>query len=29
MREESRLRIFKNRVLKRTFRPKRDKEIGE
>jgi len=29
MREESRLRLFENRVLKRMFGPKRDKVKGE
>ena len=29
MREESRLRLFENRVLKRMFGPKRDKVTGE
>jgi hypothetical protein len=28
-REEHRLRVFKNRVLRRIFRPKREKEPGE
>jgi hypothetical protein len=27
--EENRLRVFENRVLRRIFGPKRDKEIGE
>ena len=29
MREEHRLRVFKNRVLRRIFEPKRDEETGE
>jgi hypothetical protein len=29
LREECRLRVFENRVLRRTFEPKRDKAIGE
>ena len=29
MREERRLRVFENRVLRRVFGPKRDKLIGE
>ena len=29
LREERRLRLFENRVLRRTFRPKRDKITGE
>jgi len=29
MREESRLKVFQNRVLRRIFGPKRDKVIGE
>jgi hypothetical protein len=29
LREEHRLRVFENRVLRRIFGPKRDKEIGE
>ena len=29
MREERRLRVFENRVLRRIFRPKRDGEAGE
>jgi hypothetical protein len=29
LREERRLRVFENRVLRRIFRPKRDKVRGE
>jgi hypothetical protein len=29
LREEHRLRVFENRVLRRIFRPKRDKVTGE
>jgi hypothetical protein len=29
MREEHRLRVFENRVLRRIFGPKRDEETGE
>jgi hypothetical protein len=29
LREEHRLRVFENRVLRRTFRPKRDEVTGE
>jgi hypothetical protein len=29
LREERRLRVFENRVLRRVFRPKRDDVIGE
>ena len=29
MREERRLRVFENRVLRRVFRPKRDEVAGE
>jgi len=29
LREERRLRVFENRVLRRVFEPKRDKVIGE
>ena len=29
MREEQRLRVFENRVLRRIFRPKRDEVTGE
>ena len=29
LREERRLRVFENRVFKRTFRPKRDEVTGE
>jgi hypothetical protein len=29
LREERRLRVFKNRVLRRIFGPKRDEETGE
>jgi hypothetical protein len=29
LREEHRLRVFENRVLKRVFRPKRDEMTGE
>jgi hypothetical protein len=29
LREERRLRVFENRVLRRIFGPKRDKETGE
>jgi hypothetical protein len=29
LREEHRLRVFENRVLRRIFRPKRDEETGE
>ena len=29
LREERRLRVFENRVLRRVFRPKRDEVIGE
>jgi hypothetical protein len=28
LREERRLRVFENRVLRRIFRPKRDEETG-
>jgi hypothetical protein len=29
LREEERLRVFKNRVLRKIFRPKRDRVTGE
>jgi len=29
LREERRLRVFENRVLRRIFRPKRDEVMGE
>jgi hypothetical protein len=29
LREESRLRLFENRILRRIFGPKRDEETGE
>ena len=29
LREKHRLRVFKNRVLRKMFRPKRDEETGE
>ncbi|PSN29133.1 hypothetical protein C0J52_27959 [Blattella germanica] len=29
LREEKRLRVFENKVLRKTFEPKRDEEIGE
>jgi hypothetical protein len=29
LREEHRLRVFENRVLRRIFRPKRDEVMGE
>jgi hypothetical protein len=29
LREERRLRVFENRVLRRIFEPKRDEEAGE